>query len=45
MEWVTNFVKSGSNPSDVMTKTVVQERKRKIRMMLYDIYPEKDDIS
>ena len=44
MEWVTNFVKSGSNPSDVMTKTVVQERKRKIRMMLYDIYPEKDDI-
>jgi len=43
MEWVTNFVKSGSNPSDDMTKTVVQERKQKICMMLYDIYPEKDD--
>ena len=37
-EWVTNYVPSIENPSDIMTKSVVQHRKEKIRMMLYDIY-------
>ena len=43
-EWVTNYCKTSENPGDVMTKTVVQERKKKIRMLLYDIYPEESDI-
>ena len=41
-EWITGYVNTSINPSDIMTKMVTnrEERKRKIRMMLYDIYPE-----
>jgi len=43
-EWRTGYVHISFNPSDVMTKSIVnmQDRKRKIRMMLYDIYPEEE---
>ena len=41
-EWMTGYINTSVNPSDIMTKMVTnrEERKRKIRMMLYDIYPE-----
>ena len=41
-EWRTSYIKSEENPSDILTKMVVgrENRKHKIRMMLYDIYPE-----
>lgn len=41
-EWLTTYVNTKENPSDVMTKmiTSMADRKRKVRMMLYDIYPE-----
>ena len=44
-EWRTGYVKTSENPSDVMTKVIVSktDRKRKVSMMLYDIYPEVDD--
>ena len=44
-EWRTAYVNTKANPSDVLTKmiTVMNDRKRKIRMMLYDIYPECED--
>ena len=43
-EWRTGYVKTSENPSDVMTKVIVlaADRKRKVSMMLYDIYPEID---
>ena len=41
-EWVTKYVPSIQNPGDIMTKSVVQHRKEKIRMMLYDIYDYED---
>ena len=37
-EWITNYCKTSQNPGDVMTKTVTQDRKNKIKMLLYDIY-------
>jgi len=37
-EWVTRFVSSIKNPGDIMTKSVTQHHKEKIRMTLYDIY-------
>ena len=40
-EWVTNYTSSKTNPGDIMTKSVTQDRKEKIRMLLFDIYPEK----
>ena len=41
-EWRTAYVKTDLNPSDIMTKALPsgENRKRKIRMLLYDIYPE-----
>ena len=41
-EWLTNYVHTSENPSDIMTKSIsnLQDRKRKIRMIMYDIYPE-----
>ena len=44
-EWRTAYVHTKRNPSDVLTKmvTVMNDRKRKVRMMLYDIYPEHED--
>ena len=41
-EWVTKYVPSIENPGDIMTKSVVQHRKEKIRMILYDIYDYDD---
>ena len=43
-EWRTGYVKTTENPSDVMTKVITSkiDRKRKVSMMLYDIYPEVD---
>ena len=44
-EWQTGYVKTSDNPSDVLTKTIINcmDTKRKIRMMLYDIYLEDED--
>ena len=41
-EWRTAYVKTDQNPSDLMTKALPSgaNRKRKIRMLMYDIYPE-----
>ena len=41
-EWLTAYVRTNLNPSDILTKTVraVKDRITKIRMLLYDIYPE-----
>ena len=41
-EWRTIYVKAKENPSDIMTKNVPSgvNRYRKVRMVLYDIYPE-----
>ena len=43
-KWRTGCVKTSENPSDVMTKVIVSaaDRKRKVSMMLYDIYAEVD---
>ena len=43
-EWRTGYVKMSENPSDLMTKVILSriDRKRKISMMLYHIYPEVD---
>lgn len=37
-EWVTRFVMSKNNPGDIMTKSVTQNRREKVKMILYDIY-------
>jgi hypothetical protein len=39
-EWVTSYVRSGDNPSDILTKPVPsgQNRQHKVGMVLYDIY-------
>ena len=41
-EWRTSYVNTKENPSDVCTKVIPngEDRKRKIRMILYDIYPD-----
>jgi len=39
-EWVTRYTASKTNPGDIMTKSVTQGRKEKIRMLLFDIYPK-----
>ena len=40
--WRTAYVKTSENVADIFTKIVssIKDRKRKIRMLLYDIYPE-----
>ena len=44
LEWLTAYVRTNLNPSDIMTKSIssVKDRIRKVRMVLYDIYPETD---
>ena len=39
-EWRTGYVNTKDNPSDICTKALPngKERKRKIKMILYDIY-------
>ena len=41
-EWRTTYIKSSENPSDILTKSLQSglNRYRKVRMVLYDIYPE-----
>ena len=40
------YVRTGMNPSDVLTKSIgsIKDRIVKVRMLLYDIYPESQDI-
>ena len=41
-EWRTTYIKSADNPSDFLTKPLPAgtNRYKKVRMVLYDIYPE-----
>ena len=41
-EWRTTYIKTQENPSDILTKNLPAgvNRYRKVRMILYDIYPE-----
>ena len=41
-KWRTSYVNTRENPSDIMTKSLPagKNRYRKVRMVLYDIYPE-----
>ena len=41
LEWLTAYVKTNLNPSDVLTKSIssIKDRATKVRMLLYDIYP------
>ena len=45
LEWLTTYVRTHSNPSDIMTKSVssINNIIRKVRKLLYDIYPEAYD--
>ena len=42
LEWLTTYVRTNLDPSDVLTKSIssVKDRIKKVRMLLYDIYPE-----
>ena len=44
-QWRTSYIKSNENPADILTKSLPAglNRKRKIRGILYDIYPELED--
>jgi hypothetical protein len=44
-EWRTSYVKTTINPADLLTKALRsgENRRRKVRMILYDIYPEDKD--
>lgn len=41
-KWRTAYINTKENPADIMTKILAagQNRYRKVRMVLYDIYPE-----
>ena len=41
-EWRTAYIHTKDNPSDILTKMIVSgsDRKRKVKMMLYDIFPD-----
>ena len=44
-EWKTTYCKTSWNPSDLMTKSIPygQDRRRKVRFIMYDIYPSRDE--
>ena len=44
-KWRTLYIKTDANPSDLMTKAlpVGIHRKRNVRAIMYDIYPEEDN--
>ena len=44
LEWSTAYVRTNLNPSDIMTKSIssIKDRIRKVRMLLYDMYPDTD---
>jgi hypothetical protein len=41
-QWRTSYIDTKDNPADLMTKTLPSgmNRYRKVRMIMYDIYPE-----
>ena len=41
-KWRTSYVRTNVNPSNILTKTLTSmaDRYRKVRILLYDIYPE-----
>ena len=43
-EWRTTYIKTNDNPADILTKNLPagDNRYRKVRMCLYDIYPKVD---
>ena len=43
LEWLTAYIRTHLNSSDIMTKSVssIKDRIRKVRMLLYDIYIQK----
>ena len=45
-EWRTTYIKTNDNPSDLLTKCLPagMNKKQKVRSILYDIYPECDDV-
>ena len=44
-EWRTSYCKTTWNPADLLTKSLPSgdNRKRKVRFLMYDIYPEGDE--
>ena len=44
-EWRTAYIKTNLNPADLMTKALPsgENRKQKVRLIMYDIYPEDMD--
>ena len=44
-EWKTTYCHTAWNPSDLLTKCLSNgvDRRRKIRFIMYDIYPEKHE--
>ena len=42
VEWLTAYVRTNLNPSNILTKLVgsIKDIVTKVRMLLYDIYPE-----
>ena len=44
-EWRTSYINTDANPSDLMTKALPAgiNRKRKVRAIMYDVYPEEDN--
>ena len=44
-EWGTEYIKTYTNPSDLMTKALPAgiNRKRKVQEIMYNIYPEEDN--
>ena len=46
-EWITGYINTSENCSDLITKTLSsgQDRKINIRKLMYDIYPEDNMVS
>jgi len=41
-EWWTSYVRTAMNPADILTKALSsgENQRRKIRLIMYDLYPE-----
>ena len=46
-EWRTTYINTKENPSDILTKNLPagESRYKKVRMIMYDIYPVNEDIN
>ena len=46
-EWKTTYIKSNENCADICTKSVPagEDRKRKIRRIMYDIHPNNNELT